>query len=139
MTHRLVVPPECLTPLCFTLQHLKLDQNLRLPRGRSKADILSDDGVVAFALRHFPLLQDVVAWGGGRLEPRPKVLKMLHESLLVPNSEVVDSAQIQFEQLCREAVQRQANVGHLSRLSLERNVKTPAAFSGNNPTYQDPN
>lgn len=65
---RLIVPSECLSPFCFTLEELKL--------GEKGCFMEVCDSIAAFALRHLPALQkmdeSVPVCGG---------IKILHDSL----------------------------------------------------------
>ena len=67
LKHRLAVlqiPPECLTPLCFTLQHLELKDELK-SNGSNRMDHVHDEFVayyLAFTLRHLPSLQKFVGF-----------------------------------------------------------------------------
>jgi len=86
---RLAVPPELLSPLCFTL--LELDLSLYDNRGNSNAAF-----VAAFALRHFRKLQTMD-------DPVPTCLgiKILHDA-------EQSSIQSQFGKACLNAAERQA-------------------------------
>jgi len=79
------VPPEYLTPMCFTLQHLDIENS-------NWRDCF--DSTLAFALRHLPVLQQLVC----DTSEVVAAVKIFHETSRM------EEFQTEFEELCRDVV-----------------------------------
>ena len=88
------VPPEFLTPLCFTLRHLELIEYL----DHHYYSAAIDPKIAGFILRHMPLLEKLESCSG-----TVKAVHLLHRETEEPG-ESLGSIQVIFEQACRDAI-----------------------------------
>ncbi len=96
---RLRVPPELLTPLCFSLRHLEIVEHLD---GQNQNPSI-DPEMAAFILRHIPLLKKLKS---SRLSTgTEKAIHLLHKEM---DEEAEESGartiQVDFERACRDAI-----------------------------------
>lgn len=86
---RLVVPSECLPPMCFTLQELKFTWEYKTFRGK---EVGISGSTAAFALRHLSSLKKM-----GNIVPTCLGIKKLYDA---------DNTLMKFRKVCLEATDR---------------------------------
>ena len=107
------VPPEFLTPLCFTLRHLEIIEYLNHHYYPA-----IDPAIAAFVLRHMPRLEKLESCSGTE-----KAIRILHKET-EEAKESSGSVQLDFEQACREAIQIHGLALRNPRESAERPTST---------------
>jgi len=85
---RLVVPKECLTSMCFTLQTLKLNWG-QYPSLADKSKINISGSATAFALRHLPVLLKL-----DKMFPTCMAINILHDT---------DDTLLKFQMACLQS------------------------------------